>query len=161
MAAARLRVGLAHGAKFFADDRPLLCFVTKNGFEPFDGLAQFGHFLFELRATQTSEAGQLHIEDVLGLFGGELEWRGHERFASGLLVGRCADSGDDFIDQVESFQQALDNVRSALRFVEAILRTTGNDFELMVDIGDERIAKVQRARNAVDKRHGIDREIRL
>ena len=98
---------------------------------------------------------------MLGLFGGELEWRGHERFASGLLVGRCADSGDDFIDQVESFQQALDNVRSALRFVEAILRTTGNDFELMVDIGDERIAKVQRARNAVDKRHGIDREIRL
>ncbi|CAB4957141.1 unannotated protein [freshwater metagenome] len=161
LAAARLRVGFAHSAEFFADDGTLFGVIAKDGFESFDGLAQLGHFLFELRPAQTSETRQLHVEDVLGLFGGELERCGHKRFASGLFIGRCADRGDDFIDQVERLQQTFNDVRSALCFVEAVLRTTSNDFDLMIDIGHECVAKIERARNAIDKRHGVDREICL
>ena len=50
---------------------------------------------------------------------------------------------------------------SALRFVESVLRTARDDFDLMIDVGNKRVAKVERAGNAVDKRYSVHRKVGL
>jgi hypothetical protein len=154
-------VGLPDRGQFLADDRALLDIVAQDAFELRDGLAQLGHLLLELRAPETREAGQLHVEDVLGLFGRELERCGHERLARRGLVFGGAYGGDDLVDEIECLEQTFDDMGASLRLVESVLRTTGDDLDLVIDVGDERVAKVERARNAIDESHGVDREVGL
>ncbi|CAB4546236.1 unannotated protein [freshwater metagenome] len=87
LATSRLSEGFANLAHFFSDNCSLLAFIAQNGFEVSDGFAQLRHFFFELRAAQSGETRQLHIENVFGLFGREFEWSSHKRFASSLLIG--------------------------------------------------------------------------
>jgi hypothetical protein len=116
------------------------------------------HLLLELRPAQASEAAQLHVEDVFGLHLGELEGLRLQRVASGGLVRRGADRGDDLVDEVERLDEALDDVRPVLRLLQAELGAPGDDLHLVLDVVEERVAQVQRARHAVDQRHGVDRE---
>lgn len=47
---------------------------------------------------------------------------------------------------------------AVLRLLEAVLRASGDDLHLVLDVVEEDVAEVQRARHAVDERHRVDRE---
>ena len=98
---------------------------------------------------------------MLGLFGGELERRGHEGLAGTGLVLAGPDGGDDLVDEIEGLEETLDDMGPASGLIEAVLGPTGDDLDLVVDVGDQRITQVERARDAVDECHGVDREVGL
>ena len=49
----------------------------------------------------------------------------------------------------------------SLALCEAVLRAAPDDLHLVVDVGHQGVAQVQRAGDAVDEGHGVDREVRL
>ena len=92
------------------DHRPQPGRVAQDRLELGDGLAQLGHLLLELGATEPGEPAERHVEDVVGLLLAERERLGHERGARrGPVVGG-ADRGDDRVEHVDRLEQALDDV---------------------------------------------------
>ena len=60
-----------------------------------------------------------------------------------------------------ALMQAFDDVSAVLRLLEPELRTTGDDLDLMVDVGLQRGDEVERARHAVDQRDHVHAEAGL
>ena len=166
------RVDLEHRATLLAelladlselvdDDAPQLGIVAEDRLELRDRLAQLAGFLFQIAATEPGEPAQLHVEDVVGLDLGELEGAGHQRLAGGTAILARPDRGDDLVDEVERLDQALDDVEPLLGLVEAVLGPAGDDLDLVIDVGHQRIAEVERARHPTDQRDHVDAEAGL
>ena len=91
--------------------------------------------------SQSSEATQGHVEDVIRLLFGELERCGHQRNARRPSVVRSADRRDDEIEHVDRLEQALDDVGPRLGLAQAELRSPRHDFDLVRDVVRQRLGK--------------------
>ena len=86
---------LLDGGHLGLDDAPQLHRVGQDRRELGDALAQLAELGLEVDAGEPGEAGERHVEDVLGLHLGELERRRDEPAPGvGLVVGG-PDGGDD------------------------------------------------------------------
>ena len=101
------------------------------------------------------------LEDVLGLRLGELERRRAQpsRAAARSSLPRIVAMTSSMT--LIGLEQALVDVGLALRLLEAELRPAADDLDLVVDVGLQRLDEVERAGDAVDEGHGVDREVRL
>ena len=117
--------------------------------------------MLEVDAGEAGELAELHGEDVLGLQLAELEGLAGERDPGRGAVVAGADGGDDLVDDVDGLEATLADVEVLGGLGEAVLGATADDLDLVVDVGLERLDQVERAGDAVDERHGVDREVRL
>ena len=117
--------------------------------------------LAQVLTLELGEAAQRHVENVRGLDLGERERLELQRVARGRGVRAATNERDDRVDHVERAQQTLDDVRALARFVEPVLRTPGDDLDLVRDVVRQRVAQAQQTRNAVDQREQVDREVGL
>ena len=160
-AAARVGVLVPDRGHLGLDDAAQLAVVGEDGLELGDGGAQLLHLRFQLGAAEPGQAAQRHVEDVRRLHLGEGEGLGHQRGARLGPVGRPPDGGDDGVEHVDGAQEALDDVGPVARLLQAVLRATLNDLDLVVDVVRERLRQVQRARHAVDQGQHVDAEAGL
>ena len=141
--AAGLGKGLAHFAQLVDDDLPELVLVAEDFLQARDGLGEFSLFRLQIGTTETGETTELHVENVVGLDFGKGDGfsptlrgdAGYERFAGGSAILACADRGDDLVDEVEGFDETFDDVQSLFGDIEAVLRSAGDDIDLVIDIG--------------------------
>ena len=115
----------------------------------------------EVGPTESGEADELHVEDVVRLDLREPEGVGHEALAGGGPVCGPTDEGDDVVDRTQRRKEALGDVRLRPGLFQAELAAPTQHLDLVDHIGVEEVSQVQRAGDAVDQRHGVDRERRL
>ena len=65
------------------------------------------------------------------------------------------------VEHVDGLEQTLDDVGPVAGLVEPVLRTPGDDLDLVVDVVRDRLGQVERAGHAVDQRQHVDAEARL
>ncbi len=153
--------GLAYLGQLGLDHAPQAALVGQDGLELGDRLPQLGQLPFELGAAQAGEADERHVEDVVGLDLAELERRGHEPGAGRFAIVGGPDEGDDLVDHVEGLQKAVDDVGPGLGLAQAELAPAGDDLDLVVDVGAQRLGEVQSAGNSVDQRNHVHPEAGL
>ena len=124
-------------------------------------LLQLCGFFFEVGPAEAGESSQLHVEDVVGLDLGEREGVRGQRLSGCGAVLAGSDGGDDLVDQVEAADQSFDYVQAFGGCVEAELGSSGNDFDLVLDVGGEGVAQVEGARRPADQCDHVDPEAGL
>jgi hypothetical protein len=72
-----------------------------------------------------------------------------------------ADGGDHLVDDVDGLEAPLADVEVLAGLGVAVLGAAADDLDLVVDVGLEGLDEVERAGDAVDERHRVDREVRL
>ena len=139
-------VGLDQFVEVFDDHGVDLLRVGEQAFEVFDRLDQVLVLLLEAGALERGEAAQLHVEHGLGLALGELEGIFLQRVAGG--VGRVggANRGDDLVDHVDRFEQALDDVVPIACLLEIELGAPGEDDAAVIDERRDHLEQVEGAR---------------
>ncbi len=150
-----------HLFEFLLDDATQLRIALQNGLVLLDAGLDVGKFLLDVDARQASELAQLHVENVDGLALTEVVRLLHEQIFGRSSIFALSNERDDAVDDIESLQTPFEDVSTIACLVEAVLRATSDDFELMVDITGDCVGQVQRARHAVDERDHIHREAGL
>ena len=166
---AGLGKGLAHLAQLVDDDLPELVLVAEDLLQTGDGLGEFGLFRLQIGTAETGEPTKLHVENVVGLDFGKGNGfsptlrgdAGHERFAGRRAILACADRRDDLVNEIEGLDETFDDVQALFGNIEAVLRAAGDDIDLVIDIGLQRIEQVECARHTTDEGDHVDAEARL
>ena len=116
--------------------------ISQDRGQSFNRLFQLLVFLQQPLALQSSQAGQAHVQDRLGLLLGELKPQ-HQGFLGGGGVLAGADDGHDFVDMVQRLQQAFQNMGPVLRFVQLELRPPGHNVLLVLQVVIDHLPQVQ------------------
>ena len=107
-----------------------------------NGSFQFLIFFQQLFPFQTSQAGQAHIQNGLGLLVGELEAL-HQGLLGGGGVRAVADDVHDLVDIVQSFEQALQNVGAGQGLIQIVFGAAGDHVLLVQDVIIQRVPQGQ------------------
>ena len=161
---ARFCEGLANLAKLIDDDLAEPGIITEDRLEFGDRRLEISGLLLEVGSTQPGQTAELHVENVVGL---DLRERhrlatcgwgdtGHEGFTRCAPILTRPDGGDDLVDEIERVEKTLDDVEPLLGNVEPILRPTGDDVDLMIDVSLERVEQVEGAGHAANERNHVD-----
>ena len=161
MLPARVGVLVADRRHLGLDDAAQLAVVREDRLELGDGGQQLCHLLLELGAPEPGQAAQRHVEDVGGLHLGEGEGLGHQRGPRRRAVVRARIVAMTASSMSMALQETLDDVGPVPGLVEPVLRASGDDFDLVVDVVRQGLGQVQRAGHAVDQRQHVDAEARL
>ena len=116
--------------------------------------------LFQLVAFQTGQSSETHIEDRGSLFFRKAEFF-HQGSSCDVVRAGLSDRTDDFIDMIKSDQQAFQNVGFGLCLVQFILRSSGDDFFLMLQVVVQDLAQIQDTRMSVNERQHDSTEVDL
>ena len=135
-----------------------LAVVVEDRLELGDLLEQLGQLLLEVRPAQPGEAGQGHVQDVVGLLLREVERRRGQGLEGGGPVVGAADGGDDLVQHVDGLEQSFDHVGPGPGLGQQELGPPGDHLDLVGDVVGEHLGHVERAGHAVDQRHGVHAE---
>ena len=128
------------GNQFVLDDGQQTALVGQNGLQLGDGLTELGHPFLEVGTTQPGQANQLHIQDVVGLYLGELERVGHQTSPGRLAVGRATDQGDYVVNPLQGLEQAFRGVCLVPCSTQPELAPPSHHLHLVVHIGHQQLA---------------------
>ena len=139
------------------DDAHAQVHIVEHVVEVSDELHQFVVLVLKFLAFHACELAQTHFDDGLGLDFGEvpLSHQALLRFLHGL---RCTDEGDDFVDNVKSFEETFEDVGALLCLLEVILGAADHHFVTVFHVLHNHILEVQRHRTTVNKGDVIDTE---
>ena len=106
--------------------------IGQQVFQVGDGLFHLLQLVQYLLALQVGQAAQLHVEDGLRLYLGELEAL-HQGVAGGLGVGRLPDGLDDLVQEVEGDFEAFQDVGAVPGDAQLELRAARDDLAPEID----------------------------
>ena len=107
--------------------------VLQQVFQPGDGGQEVIVFFVQLLPFQGGQAAQLHIQDGLGLDFRQVELL-HQVVAGGFHILAAPDGGDDGVNGVQGFEQALNDVGPVARPPQLVFGAAADDF---LPVGDE------------------------
>ena len=154
---------VSHFAQLVDDDLRELVLVAEDFLQACNGLGQFGLFRLQIGTTETGETAELHVENVVGL-----DFRKGDGFSppSGVMPAISASraaarsSLARIVAMISSMRsRALMRPSTMCSRFSAISRRyceRGNDVDLMIDVGLERVEQVEGARHAANERNHVD-----
>ena len=149
---------LADLPQLAGDHAPQLGRVVQDRLELGDLLQQLGQLLLQVRPAQPGEAGQGHVQDVVGLLLREVERRGAQRLEGGRPVVGAPDGGDDLVEHVDGLEEALDHVGPGPGLRQQELGPPGDHLDLVGHVVGEHLGDVQGAGHPVDQGHRVHAE---
>ena len=156
---------LAVGRELVADCRDLLfddCVeairIIEDVLQVNDLETQLVEFGLEVNPGEPGQLTELHVQDVVGLNFGEFKRSGHEAVTGNSDIIACSDEFDNLVDDIEGLNAPLEDVLAMTGLLQPVLGPARDDFDLVVDVGNEGVAEGDLLGHALHERDHVDRE---
>src|SRR5262249_16615180 len=136
-------------AEFIVHDAALSLRLGQDVFQVGDLGLDLGQVVDDALAFQGGQSPQLHVQDGLGLDLVAIEQL--DQPGPGYVDGlRRPDQRNDFVQRVERFDQAAQNVGPFVGLAQPVGGAPDDDVELVLDVVADQLVQAQRARHPVD-----------